>query len=197
VRLDVTKQNEIDAAVAQVKAGGRGLHGVVNNAGVALLGPLVEIPESDLEFTFNVNVMGPFRITKAFLPLLLESRGRVINISSVSGIQANMLFGTYSMSKHALEAYNDVLALELQPFGIRVISVVPGAFKSRLPATAMEAMEARGLKIENSIYTQIPWDLIQKDMSTGGGPTGKWPEPDDVAVAFSKRCLPSRRRITT
>jgi NAD(P)-dependent dehydrogenase (short-subunit alcohol dehydrogenase family) len=183
VRLDVTKQDEIDAAVAQVKAGGRGLHGVVNNAGIALLGPLVEIPESDLELTFNVNVIGPYRITKAFLPLLLESKGRVINMSSVSGIQANMLFGTYSMSKHALEAYNDILALELQPFGIRVIAVEPGAYKSRLAATGVGAMEARGFTIENSLYTKVPWERMKKSMSTGTGPMANWPEPDDVAYA--------------
>lgn len=183
VRLDVTRQDEIDAAVAQIKAGGRGLHGVVNNAGVALLGPLVEIPESDLELTFDVNVLGPYRITKAFMPLLLESRGRVINISSVSGIQANMLFGTYSMSKHALEAYNDILAIELQPFGIRVIAVEPGAYKSRLTATGMAAMNARGLTVENSIYTKIPWDRMKENMSNGTGPMAGWPEPDDVAYA--------------
>ncbi len=183
VRLDVTKQGEIDAAVAQIIAGGRGLHGVVNNAGVALFGPLVEVPESDLKLTFDVNVIGPYRITKAFLPLLLESRGRVINISSVSGVQAAMLGGTYSMSKHALEAYNDILAIELQPFGVRVIAVEPGAFKSRLPANGFVSMEARGLKAENSLYTKIPWEKMSADMRTGNGLNKDWPEPDDVAYA--------------
>ena len=183
VRLDVTRQDEIDAAVEQVRAGGRGLHAVVNNAGVAILGPLVEIPESDLQITLNVNVMGPYRITKAFLPLLLESKGRVINISSVSGVQANSMFGTYAMSKHALEGYTDVLALELQPFGIRVISVLPGAFKTNMSKNGIAAMQARGLVAENSIYTQIPWDTIAKNMSAGEGPMTNWPQPDAVAYA--------------
>ena len=173
VRLDVTKQDEIDAAVEQIRAGGRGLDAIVNNAGVAMLGPLVEVPESDLEITFNVNVMGPYRITKAFLPLLLESKGRVINVSSVSGVQANMMFGTYSMSKHALEAYTDVLAIELQPFGVRVIAVMPGAFKSNMSKNGIVAMQARGLTIENSIYKNIPWDRIEEGMRTSQGPMKK------------------------
>ena len=184
VRLDVTKQDEIEAAVKQIKAGGRGLYGVVNNAGVALTGPLVEIPESDLELTFNVNVAGPYRITKAFLPFLLESHGRVINIGSVSGIQANMMFGTYSMSKHAMEAYNDILALELQPFDIKVIGVTPGAFKSRITFNAIAAMEARGLSVENSIYTQISWERLRDNIKSGKGPQANLPEPDKVAYAI-------------
>ena len=183
VRLDVTKWHEINAAVEQIRSRGRGLDGVVNNAGVALLGPLVEVPESDLDVTFNVNVFGPYRITKAFVPLLLESKGRVVNIGSVSGIQANMLFGTYSMSKAAMEAYNDVLATELAPFGVRVIGVTPGAYNSRLAATGVAAMKARGIKADDSIYTMIPWDDIEQGMSNGAG-AFDWPEPDDVALAI-------------
>jgi NAD(P)-dependent dehydrogenase (short-subunit alcohol dehydrogenase family) len=184
VRLDVTIQAEIDAAVEMVRAEGRGLHGVVNNAGVAMLGPLVEIPESDLQFTLNVNVIGPFRINQAFLPLLLESKGRIINITSVSALQTNMMFGTYAMSKAAMESYNNILAKELAPFGVRVIAVEPGAFRSRLPVSAIAAMEARGLRAENTIYTKIPWETIQKGMSTGTGAIADWPEPDDVAYAI-------------
>lgn len=186
VRLDVTKDDEIAAAVDQVRRGGRGLHAIVNNAGVAVLGPLVEIPQSDLDLTLNVNVIGPWRITKAFLPLLLESKGRVINISSVSGIQANMLFGTYSMSKHALEAYNDVLELELAPFGIKVIAVEPGAFNSSMGRNAIAVMEERGLSVENSIYQNIPWDVISSTMKSerlGGRVGEEWPDPDAVALA--------------
>lgn len=187
VRLDVTIQSEIDAAVGQVQRGGRGLHAIVNNAGVMALGPLVEIPESDLDLTFDVNVFGPWRITKAFVPLLLENNGRVINISSVSGVQANMAFGTYSMSKHALEAYNDILELELAPFGIRVIAVEPGAFNTNMSKNALAIMEERGLSVENSIYKNIPWDRIRAQMASermGGSEEEVWPDPDAVALAI-------------
>ncbi|MCP4414246.1 MAG: SDR family NAD(P)-dependent oxidoreductase [Gammaproteobacteria bacterium] len=86
-RLDVTKQSEIDAAVKIVINEGRGLYGLVNNAGVGLMAPLIELEEDDLNFIFNVNVYGPYRITKAFAPLIIKSKGRVINIGSIAGVQ--------------------------------------------------------------------------------------------------------------
>jgi NAD(P)-dependent dehydrogenase (short-subunit alcohol dehydrogenase family) len=80
VRLDVTVQAEIDAAVAMVREGGRGLYGLVNNAGVAILGSLIEVEEDELDFQFDVNVFGPYRITKAFAPLIMESKCRITTI---------------------------------------------------------------------------------------------------------------------
>jgi NAD(P)-dependent dehydrogenase (short-subunit alcohol dehydrogenase family) len=82
VRLDVTSPSDIAAAVALVGKAGRGLYGVVNNAGVVVVAPMIEVEEKDLDFIFNVNMYGPYRITKAFAPMLLESKGRVVNISS-------------------------------------------------------------------------------------------------------------------
>ncbi len=89
VKLDVTVPGDIAAAVATITSAGRGLYGVVNNAGVVVVAPLIEAEEKDLDFIFNVNIYGPYRITKAFAPLLLESKGRVVNISSLNGIVAS------------------------------------------------------------------------------------------------------------
>src|SRR5690606_21602035 len=72
--------------------------------------------------------LGPFRVTKAFAPLLLASQGRVVNISSLNGIVANPMIGAYSMSKHGIEAYSDALAGELARFGVRVSIIEPGNF---------------------------------------------------------------------
>ena len=108
VQLDVTKQDQIDAAVDFVESEGRGLWGVVNNAGVAVYSPLATGPESEFDFTFNVNVYGPFRVNQAFLPLLIKSGGRTTTISSISGYIAGP--GSYSMSKFAVEGYTDSLA---------------------------------------------------------------------------------------
>ena len=119
VRLDVTVPADIAAAVETVKKGGRGLYGVVNNAGVVVVAPLIEVDEKDIDFIFNVNLYGPYRITKAFAPLLFESKGRVVNISSLNGIVASPMIGAYSMSKHAIEAYGDGLAAELARFGVQ------------------------------------------------------------------------------
>jgi NAD(P)-dependent dehydrogenase (short-subunit alcohol dehydrogenase family) len=85
VRLDVTKQDEIDAAVELVRKEGRGLWGVVNNAGVNVVAPMIEADIAEFEFLFDVNVFGVFRVTKAFAPLVIESQGRIVNISSISG----------------------------------------------------------------------------------------------------------------
>ena len=85
VRLDVTVQADIDAAVARITEAGRGLHGVVNNAGVAVFKPMNETTEADIDFVFDVNVYGPYRISKAFTPLLIASKGRTTTIGSISG----------------------------------------------------------------------------------------------------------------
>ena len=130
VRLDVTVQEEIDAAVEFVKDQGRGLHGVVNNAGVSAFSPLTSGPESDMDFVFNVNVYGPYRINKAFLPLLEESGGRTTTIGSIAGFSGTS--GIYSMSKFAVEAYTDSLAREIEDSSVHVSVVEPGGFKSNI-----------------------------------------------------------------
>lgn len=152
VRLDVTVPADIEAAVDQVRKGGRGLFAIVNNAGVAILGPLIEVEESQLDFLFDVNIYGPYRITRAFAPLLIESEGRVVNMSSISGVLSGVLSGPYSMSKHALEAYNDSLALEMARVNVKVIAIEPGNFASRIGASAVRKAKESGLDYEGSLF---------------------------------------------
>lgn len=123
IRLDVTVQSEIDAAVRVITESSRGLYGLVNNAGVGLSAPLIEL--DDLDFIFDVNVYGPYRLSKAFAPLIIESKGRIINIGSIAGFQTTTFYGPYSMSKHALEAFTDALAIELSKFDVCVSIVDP------------------------------------------------------------------------
>ncbi len=132
VRLDVTKQDQIDAAVALIEKEGRGLAGVVNNAGVNVVAPLVAAKEDEFQFLFDVNVFGVYRVTKAFAPLIMASKGRIINISSISGILAGPNYGMYAASKHAVEAMTDALAAEMEPFGVHVAAVNPGNFASEI-----------------------------------------------------------------
>jgi NAD(P)-dependent dehydrogenase (short-subunit alcohol dehydrogenase family) len=134
VRLDVTVQEDIDNAVKFVRGQGRGLYGVVNNAGVGSFSSLVDGPESDIDFTFGVNVYGPYRVNKAFLPLLDESDGRTTIIGSIAGFIAGRS-GIYSMSKFAVEAYTDSLAREIADTGVHVSIVEPGGFKSNFGIT--------------------------------------------------------------
>ena len=142
VRLDVTVQEEIDAAVEKIRAEGRGLWGLVNNAGVNHIDPLVEFEDWTMDFVFDVNVFGVVRVTKAFAPLIIESRGRIVNISSISGVLSGGLtgYGFYFMSKHAIEAFSDQLAWELSKFGVRVAAVEPGNFASNIGSTRCRRM---------------------------------------------------------
>lgn len=172
VRLDVTIQSEIDAAAALVKSRG-GLHGVVNNAGVGLMAPLIELDEEDLDFIFDVNVYGPYRISKAFAPLLIESKGRVVNIGSIAGHQTRSFYGPYSMTKHALEAFTDALAEELNKFGIQVSIVDPGGFRSNIGKNIFNRLKAKGMDFEDSLYKQEwenNWILQGGDLSGLEGP---------------------------
>lgn len=173
IRLDVTIQSEIDAAVQTVINENRGLYAIVNNAGVGLMAPLIELDEKDLDFIFNVNVYGPYRITKAFAPLLIESRGRVINIGSIAGVQTRSFYGPYSMSKHAMEAFTDALAIELARFDIKVSIIDPGGFNSDIGKNIYKRLKAKGVKFENSLYKdewENNWVLEGGDLSMMKGP---------------------------
>jgi NAD(P)-dependent dehydrogenase (short-subunit alcohol dehydrogenase family) len=136
LRLDVTKPEEIAAAVEAVTAAGRGLHGLVNNAGVAITGPFSDTAEDDFDFVMQVNVYGPWRVTKAFTPLIVAGKGRITTIGSISGILSARDLGVYSMSKHAVEAFADSLALQMEPQGVRVSIVEPGNYNSEIGNSA-------------------------------------------------------------
>lgn len=179
LRLDVTKQEQIDAAVRTVREAGRGLWGLVNNAGVAVLAPLIELREEDLDFQLDVNVYGPYRVTKAFAPLLIESQGRVATTGSISGTVTWAMGGPYTMSKHAIEAFTDVLAQELQPFGVQVSVIDPGNYKSEIMASMRERLLDSGYTGAGSRYEKQMERLLS-------GPTdrGQFKEPDEVAQAF-------------
>lgn len=154
IKLDVTIQSEIDAAVETVKNEGRGLYGLVNNAGVAVLGPLVEIAESEVDFVMDVNVMGPYRVTKAFAPLIIESKGRITTTGSISGILSGRFYGPYSMTKHAMEAFTDSLAVEMDKFGVKVTIIEPGGFNSKIGPKVYQRMKASGYDFEKSLYKE-------------------------------------------
>lgn len=178
VKLDVTVAADIAAAVETVTKAGRGLDGVVNNAGVAVIGPMSDMEDSDVNFVFDVNVLGPYRITKAFAPLLIASKGRVVNISSISGILAGPLLGVYAMSKHAVEAYTDALGGEMARVGVKVSAIEPGDYRSEMSRNVLRRMQERGQKIEGSLFEKELRAIVNSL-----GEESKDPEPDDVAQA--------------
>ena len=180
IRLDVTVQEEIDAAVELVRNEGRGLYGLVNNAGVNVIGPLIELDEGELDFLFDVNVYGPYRITKAFAPLVIESQGRINNVSSISGVLTGPLYGVYAMSKHALEAYTDALAIEMGMLGVKVSAVEPGNYKSKIGDSRCERFLSQEVDPESSYFKDRVERVIDNCENRGENTEA---EPDDVAAA--------------
>ncbi|HYW70434.1 MAG TPA: SDR family oxidoreductase [Pyrinomonadaceae bacterium] len=128
ILLDVTDQHSIEAAARSVadKLGGRALAGLVNNAGIDIAGPLETSSIAEARSQFEVNVIGLLAVTQAFLPLLRQGRGRLVNMGSVLGRLAIPLMGAYSASKFALEGLTDALRIELRPWGILVSLIEPG-----------------------------------------------------------------------
>ncbi|QDU83541.1 Cyclopentanol dehydrogenase [Planctomycetes bacterium Pla163] len=195
IRLDVTDPEQIAAAVATVEAGGRGLFGLINNAGVAVVAPLIEVTDADLEFQFDVNVKGPVRVTRAFADLLIASGGRMATTGSISGFLAWEFGGPYTMSKHAIESFSDTLAAELAPFGVAVGVVDPGNYRSQIGVSMRERLQARGYATEGSRYAE----QMEARLS-GPGDRDQYDEPDDVAAAFLAFLTdeaPRRRTIVT
>ena len=179
IRLDVTKQQDIDQAVAVITEAGRGLYGLINNAGVAVVAPLIEVDEEDFDFQMDVNVYGPYRVTKAFAPLIIASKGRISTTSSISGVLAGPLLGPYSMSKHAIEAFTDSLADEMAKFGVKVSAIEPGSYNSDIGKNMFRRMEARGQSIDDSMYKEEYENMMawMKQFETSGN------DPADVARA--------------
>lgn len=178
VRLDVTRQEEIDAAAALIKREGRGLYGLINNAGVAVVGPLIEVDEDDMQFQMDVNLFGPYRVTKAMAPLIIESKGRIATISSISGVLAWQFGGPYTMSKHAIEAYGDTLALEMEKFDVHVSLIEPGNYKSSISSSLFERMEESEHTPEDSLYADEWSGFLDRPADRS-----QFKEPDEVTAA--------------
>ena len=191
IRLDVNVQADIDAAVDTVTKAGRGLYGLVNNAGVAIIAPLIEVDEDDLFFQMNANVFGPYRVTKAFAPLLIESKGRITTTGSISGILSGTFFGPYSMSKHAVEAYTDSLAREMQKFGVQVSVIEPGNYNSEIIGSTLARLRERNYTPEGSLYEEEMARMLAYAAEESDDK-----EPDEVSAAlleFLAAAKPKRR----
>jgi NAD(P)-dependent dehydrogenase (short-subunit alcohol dehydrogenase family) len=128
--LDVTDGDQVRAAAEQVREalGEDGvLAGLINNAGIAVYGPLELLPIETLRYQYEVNVIGHVAVTQAFIPMLRRDKGRVIIIGSSSGFLTPAFLGPYASSKCALESLADAFRRELLPWGIEVVLMQPGA----------------------------------------------------------------------
>jgi NAD(P)-dependent dehydrogenase (short-subunit alcohol dehydrogenase family) len=175
LRLDVTQPADIAAAVAAVTKAGHGLYGLVNNAGVATFGTIATMRMEEFDLTMKVNVYGPVMMIKAFTPLIVAEKGRIVNIGSPSGITdgGGPDIAAYVMSKHAIEGLTDSLVLQLGPLGVQVIAVEPGAYRSDMDKN----MLARLTEDEKANMLKV-WGPTPDPMM--------FPEPDEVAIAVKQ-----------
>jgi NAD(P)-dependent dehydrogenase (short-subunit alcohol dehydrogenase family) len=129
VIIDVTDEASITSAAATVReaVGEGGVAGLVNNAGISVVGPLEFLMPEDLRRQLEVNVIGQIAVTREFLPLIRKGNGRIVNMGSIAGKMATPFLGPYTASKFAMEALTDSLRQELRPWGIRVAIVEPGS----------------------------------------------------------------------
>jgi NAD(P)-dependent dehydrogenase (short-subunit alcohol dehydrogenase family) len=173
--------------VEAITKAGRGLYGLVNNAGVGTYGTIADMSVEEFDLCMKVNVYGPVMMIKAFQPLVTAQQGRIVNIGSLSGVLASSNIPAYVMSKHAIEGLTDSLAVHLAPIGVHVSVVEPGNYKG---------------DIDKNMLARLPEDAKAK-VAKALGPwldTNQLPEPDEVAVAVAQALFepsPKRRYVVS
>lgn len=142
--LDVTSDESIEAAHAELvqRLGGRGLDLLVNNAGVLVEGPVQLLPRDEIRRQYEVNVFGAMAVTRIFLPLLTQARGRVISLGSVTGRTSVPFWGASASSKAALASFCDALRMEVRPFGVSVCLIEPPPVATRIFAEGSRAADS-------------------------------------------------------
>jgi len=179
VLLDVTCPDSLAAAVREIRGrpGGGGLNALVNNAGIGAISPVEFTSRKSLQEVFDVNVFGLVAVTQAFLPLLRESGGSIVNIGSIGGM-ITMPFGmALCAAKHAVEAVSDALRLELRPSGIRVSLIQPASINSgaaeklaRETETTIAALPPEGRKLYGSLLSRFISKVLKEE--SAGSPPG-------------------------
>jgi NAD(P)-dependent dehydrogenase (short-subunit alcohol dehydrogenase family) len=186
VFLDVTDEMSIGSAAETVGAavGDAGLAGLVNNAGITVPGPLEFLPIEDLRLQIEVNLIGQIAVTQAFLPLLRQGKGRIVNMGSVGGRMATPFIGAYCASKFALEGATDSLRQELRPWGISVSIVEPGSIATPIWEKGVAAADKLDEKLPQRAHdlydTAVAAMRRVVDKRTGAGIP-----PDEVAKAVA------------
>lgn len=135
--LDVTDGDATQALLASLAAEGFAVGTLVNNAGYGAMGPMLDVPQSEWQRQFEVNLFAPIALVRAVMPGMIErGRGLVVNISSVSGVLTTPFAGPYCASKAAFNAATDALRMEAEPLGVRVVTVQPGGIQSSFGSNA-------------------------------------------------------------
>lgn len=166
--LDVTDEKSIAACVNSVIAKAGRIDMLVNNAGLLLIGPLVELETNELRRQFETNVIGQAALIRAVAPHMIGKRsGKIVNMSSVSGVLPTPFAGAYCSTKAAFTAFSDSLRMELAPFGITVVIVQPGGIQSNLSENADQGLE----RFRKTPYGPIQDFIIERANASQGNAT--------------------------
>jgi NAD(P)-dependent dehydrogenase (short-subunit alcohol dehydrogenase family) len=192
VLLDITDPDAVAAAAELVtgEVGGRGLAGLVNNAGIAVAAPLEFLPPVELRRQLEVNVVGQHAVTQALL-LLRRGRGRIVNLGSIGDRIVAPMTGPYHVSKFALRAWSDTLRLELSPWGIEVVLVEPGAVATPIWETSIAAAERLQQTLPSNVE-QLYGRAIDAARTSALRNAARGMPPDQVATVVA-RALTVRR----
>jgi NAD(P)-dependent dehydrogenase (short-subunit alcohol dehydrogenase family) len=194
--FDVTNEAAVLAAAREVRAAlnGETLTGLVNNAGIAVAGPVLELAVDEFRRQMDVNVIGPIIATQAFGPLLGSDpqlkgpKGRIVMISSVAGRSGNPLTPAYSASKHAIEGLSESLRREMMLFGIDVIIVAPGAVKTPIWSKSDD--------VDISVYRNSPYfPALEKVRAFGKRLSEIGLPPEKIAEAVANALTSPHPRV--
>jgi NAD(P)-dependent dehydrogenase (short-subunit alcohol dehydrogenase family) len=195
VIIDITKAETISAAAKTVAAevGENGLAGLVNNAGIGVLGPVETVPIDRLRLQLEVNLIGHVAVTQAFLPLLRKARGRIVNISSLAGRLSIPLMAPYSASKFGIEAVSDALRQELRPWGMHVACIEPALIDTPILASSQAAADEAFAAMTDEGRTNYRryFDGLKNDTSMNAAA-----QPPDVVARAVAHALTARRPKT-
>ena len=195
VIIDITEADDIEALAARIAADPleRPLRAVVNNAGVAINAPVEALPLDQWRQQFEVNLFGHVAVTQAVLPFLRDSRGRIVNISSLGGKVAMGTYGAYAGAKFALEAVSDALRRELAPSGVQVVVVEPGGVKTEMTGRGTERATKFVRQMEPS-QRMIYGDLMQAIIGQAASFNESGVDADKAALVIADATTTRRPR---
>jgi NADP-dependent 3-hydroxy acid dehydrogenase YdfG len=170
LQLDVTDTASIQRCINDALALNGRIDILVNNAGFGLMGPLAEVGIGDLRSQFETNVIGLVALTQAALPAMMaQKRGLIVNIGSISGVFTTPFAGAYCSSKAAVHSISDAMRIELAPFGIRVVTIQPGAIQSHFGQTAARSIDK--FRSDSSQYNKYAAFIEQRAFASQQGAT--------------------------
>ncbi|MBI1392901.1 MAG: SDR family NAD(P)-dependent oxidoreductase [Alphaproteobacteria bacterium] len=176
IEIDVADEGSIDRACYRIEAEAGPIYGVVNNAGISVMGPIEEVSTNEWRRQFETNVFGIVAVCQRVLPRMREAKlGRIVNIGSVSGRIAAPFQGAYASSKHAVEGLTDALRREVEPFGIKVSLIRPGFVNTPFGEQEQEGLD----EFLGDGHPYAPWVARFKAWHAKGHPKGA--SPMDVA----------------